>query len=115
MEEEKFELGDILSEIIEEDIPTVSCFEVSNMLSGKWINAMFEENEGNIIQVSYKSFYSILANSNPKDVADLLHKYLLGISEILKYRKLSSNRVSKSYISLNVNLLILRSKQYILR
>ena len=73
------------------------------MLSGKWINAMFEENDGNIIQITYKSFYSILAISKPKDVALLLHKYLLSISENLKYCKLSSNEVSISFISLNVN------------
>lgn len=74
---------------------------------------MFEENDGNIIQITYKSFYSILAISKTKDVALLLHKYLLSISENLKYCKLSSNEVSISFISLNVNWWILKNKSFV--
>jgi hypothetical protein len=92
----EFNIKEIHNEIDFDKIPKITCFELSTMLSGKWVTKMFdtEDKIKETLSIPTKSKFTILASESAIDFIKKFSDYLVKHSKLVKYNQLDVGKVN---------------------
>lgn len=97
-----YDINELHTQINIDKIPYLSCFELSTMLSGKWITTMFDKPEkSSSLTIIAKNKFTILANDNLKAFLQKLHSNLINKAKEVKYKQINDGKVS-SIVIINI-------------
>lgn len=91
----EFNIKEIHNEIDFEKLPIISCFELSTMLSGKWVTKMFdtEDKIKETLSIPTKSKFTILAHESALDFVKKFSEFLVKHTKAVKYNQLDNGKV----------------------
>lgn len=95
VEKTEFAIKELYKEIDYSKIAYLNCFEMSTLLSGKWVTKMFDTSEkGEIIQfINKKSFY-LLGKTDMPSFLKYLHVFMANLCQTIKYNYVMTSKVS---------------------
>lgn len=99
-DKKEFQIKCLHEEVDLKKLPYISCFEVSAMLSGKWVAKMFDNPDKyqESLTISAKNKFTFLAYDSPTEFLKKFHNSLLKQSTKLRYSQNSEGEVSKEYL-----------------
>lgn len=92
-----YSIKELHSEVDFTTIPIISCFEFSNMISGKWVTKMFDIPHESLTLPS-KNKFILFSFEKPEIALSKLHKSLIKANKSVMYLDTFEGKVSIKYL-----------------